>query len=84
MNKVKILNKADASHLIEKLPEDYSMDEIMSELHFKQQVEEGLRDVREGRVYSHEQIKNMVVKWRFTSHTSKYPNDSEVKSSGRI
>lgn len=43
------------------------MDEIMSELYFKQQVEEGLRDVREGRVYPPEQIKNMAVKWRKSS-----------------
>ena len=83
MKTVKIPVKSEAIHLIEKLPDDYSMDEIMGELYFKQQVKQGLRDVEEGRVYSHEQIKNMVIQWRFTSHTSKYPNDSEVKSSGR-
>lgn len=55
---------------IEKLPDDYSMDEIMAELYFKQQVEEGLRDAEEGRTCSHEQIKVMVSEWR--------------KSSGRI
>ena len=62
--------KEEAIRLIEKLPEDYSMDEIMAELYFRQQVEQGLRDVEEGRVHSHEQIKNMVLQWR--------------KSSGRI
>jgi predicted transcriptional regulator len=67
MKTVKTPVKSEAIHLIEKLPEDYSMDEIMSELYFKQQVEEGLRDVREGRAYSHEQIKNMVIKWRKSS-----------------
>ncbi|MFH0775005.1 MAG: hypothetical protein V2A53_05880 [bacterium] len=64
------LAKKEAIHLIEKLPDDYSMDEIMAELYFKEQVEQGLRDIEEGRVYSHEQIKNMVLQWR--------------KSSGRI
>jgi len=70
MDTLKTPAKLEAIHLIEKLPDDYSMDEIMGELYFKQQVKQGLQDVEGGRVYSHEQIKNMVVKWR--------------KSSGRI
>lgn len=61
------LAKKEAIHLIEKLPDDYSMDEIMAELYFKEQVEQGLRDIEEGRVYSHEQIKNMVLQWRKSS-----------------
>lgn len=64
------LVKEEVIHLIEKLPDDYSIDEIMAELYFKQQVKQGLLDVAEGRVYSHDQIKNMVMQWR--------------KSSGRI
>ncbi|MDI6793017.1 MAG: hypothetical protein QME81_09145 [bacterium] len=65
-----LLAKEEAIHLIEKLPDDYSMDEIMAELYFKQQVKQGLEDVEKGRVYSHEQVKDMVLQWR--------------KSSGRI
>ncbi len=61
MKMVKIPAKTEAIHLIEKLPEDYSMDEIMDELYFKQQVKQGLQDVREGRVYSHGQIKDIRV-----------------------
>lgn len=64
------LAKEEAIQLIEKLPDDYSLDEIMAELYFKQQVKQGLEDVEKGRVYSHEQIKSMVLQWR--------------KSSGRI
>lgn len=59
--------KEDVIKFIEKLPDDYSMDEIMAELHFKQQVEEGLRVAEEGRVYSHVQVKNMVQEWRKSS-----------------
>lgn len=61
------LVKEDAIRFIEKLPDDYSMDEIMAELYFKQQVEQGLRDAEEGRVYSHEQVKSMVKEWRKSS-----------------
>lgn len=56
--------KEEVLRFIEKLPDDYSLDEIMSELYFTQQVETGLRDIDEGRVYSHDQVKNMVREWR--------------------
>ena len=59
--------KEEVIRFIEKLPNDYSLDDIMAELYFKQQVEQGLRYAEEGRVYSHEQIKNMVLEWRKSS-----------------
>lgn len=62
--------KDEAIQFIKKLPDDYSLDDIMAELYFKQQVEQGLRDAENGRIYSHEQVKKMVQEWR--------------KSSGRI
>lgn len=62
--------KEEVLRFIEKLPDDYSLDEIMSELYFTQQVETGLRDIEEGRVYSHDQVKNMVREWRKSSGRS--------------
>jgi len=61
------MQKSDVIKFIEKLPDDVSVDEIMSELYFRQQVEEGLRIAEEGRVYSHEQVKDMVREWRKSS-----------------
>lgn len=62
--------KEEVLRFIEKLPDDYSLDEIMFELYFTQQVETGLRDIEEGRVYSHDQVKNMVREWRKSSGRS--------------
>jgi predicted transcriptional regulator len=59
--------KEETIRFIAKLPDDYSLDEIMAELYFKQQVEQGLCDAEEGRVYSHEQVKSMVKEWRKSS-----------------
>lgn len=59
--------KDEAIKFISKLPDDSTMDEIMAELYFKQQVEEGLRVAEEGGVYTHEQVKNMVKEWRKSS-----------------
>ncbi len=61
------MQKEDVIKFIEKLPDDVSVDEIMAELYFRQQVEEGLRVAEEGQVYSHEQVKNMVQEWRKSS-----------------
>jgi predicted transcriptional regulator len=61
------MQKEDVIKFISKLPDDYTMDEIMAELYFKQQVEEGLRVAEEGGVYTHEQVKNMVREWRKSS-----------------
>lgn len=59
--------KEEAKKLIDKLPDQTTWDDIMAELYFKQQIEQGLEDVKKGRVFSHEQIKNMVSEWRKSS-----------------
>ena len=61
------LIKDEIINFIKKLPDNYTMDEILAELYFKQQVEQGLKDVREGRTYTHNQVKDMVTKWRKSS-----------------
>lgn len=59
--------KEEAKRLIDKLPDEVTWDDIMAEIYFKQQVEQGLGDVKEGRVFSHEQVKKMVKEWRRSS-----------------
>ena len=50
--------------LIRRLPDDVTTADIMEELYFKQQVDKGLQDVTEGRVLSHEELKQRVARWR--------------------
>lgn len=56
--------KAEALELIKKLPDDVSTGGIMEELFFKQQVEKGLQDVAEGRVLTHDELKERMARWR--------------------
>ena len=56
--------KAEALELIKKLPDYLTTGAIMEELFFKQQVEKGLQDVAEGRVLTHEEMKERIVRWR--------------------
>ena len=56
--------KTEALELIQKLPDDVTTSGIMEELFFKQLVEKGLQDVAEGRVLTHEELKERLARWR--------------------
>jgi predicted transcriptional regulator len=56
--------KTEALELIEKLPDDVTTGVIMEELYFKQQVDRGLRDVAEGKVLTHQELKERIARWR--------------------
>jgi predicted transcriptional regulator len=56
--------KTEALEMIKKLPDDVTTGAIMEQLFFKQQVEKGLQDVAEGRVLTHEELKERVARWR--------------------
>ena len=57
----------EAINFIENLIDDHSIDEIIAELYFMQQIEQDLEDIDRGRGYSHEQIKDMMLQWRKSS-----------------
>lgn len=56
--------KAEALELIRKLPDEVTTDAIMEELYFKRQVDRGLRDVAEGRILTHQELKERIARWR--------------------
>ena len=56
--------KQAAIDLIQRLPDDATTADIIDELYFKQQVDKGLRDVVEGRLISHTELKERIAKWR--------------------
>ena len=56
--------KAEALEMIKQLPDDVTTAVIMEELFFKQQVEKGLQDVVEGRVFTQQELKERIARWR--------------------
>jgi predicted transcriptional regulator len=56
--------KAEALKLIRKLPDEVTTDAIMEELYFKRQIDKGLQDVAEGRVLTHQELKEQMARWR--------------------
>ena len=55
--------KQSAIEVIENLPDDSSYEDIMERLYFLQKVEAGLKDIKEGRVVPHEEVKKRLARW---------------------
>jgi predicted transcriptional regulator len=55
--------KQAALKVIESMPEDASLEEVMYELYFRKRVDRGLRELEEGKTISHAEIKRSLAKW---------------------
>jgi predicted transcriptional regulator len=49
--------------MIQSLPEDVTIDDVMAELYFKLQVEAGLKELDEGKGIPHEEIEKRMAGW---------------------
>ena len=56
--------KDQIKQLINSLPEDSSYDEILREIAFARMVQNGLRDSRENRTISNEEMEHRIRSWR--------------------
>ena len=55
--------KEEVIKLIEQMPEEVSVADIMAELYFCQKVGSGLKELDEGKGIPHEQLKEHLGKW---------------------
>jgi predicted transcriptional regulator len=55
--------KQQVIQMIQSLPEEVTIDDIMAELYFKLQVDAGLRELDEGKGIPHEEIEKRMSKW---------------------
>lgn len=55
--------KEEVMNMIKTLPDECSYDDIMAEIYFKQKIDQGLKDIEEGKVISHEDAKKRLNKW---------------------
>jgi len=49
--------------IIESLPEDITLDDVMAELYFKLQVDAGLKELDEGKGIPHEEVERRMSRW---------------------
>jgi len=55
--------KAKAIELIKSLPDQTTIDDIISELYFKLQVDVGLKELDEGKRIDHSEVEKRLGKW---------------------
>lgn len=55
--------KEEVSQLIRNLPDNSSLEDIQYHLYVRQKIEHGLRDVKEGRVYTQAEVERKMKKW---------------------
>jgi predicted transcriptional regulator len=56
--------KERMTEVILEQPEDSSYEEILRELAFEQMIEQGLKDSREGKVISSEEMSSRIKAWQ--------------------
>jgi len=55
--------KQVALKMIEQMPPDASLENIMYELYFRQRVDRGLQEFDAGKTISHQEMKKSLAKW---------------------
>jgi len=53
--------KAEAIAMIDKMPDNSTIDDIIEELYFKIQVDEGLRQLDNGEYLTNEEVKERIL-----------------------
>jgi predicted transcriptional regulator len=55
--------KAEVLKMIDGMPENASLDEIIYELYFRQRVDRGLREMAKGKTVTQESVERSVARW---------------------
>ncbi|MEW6701122.1 MAG: hypothetical protein AB1298_00240 [Bacteroidota bacterium] len=55
--------KREVSELLNRMPDDCSLEDIQYHLYVLQKIERGLKDIEEKRVHTHEEVEKMMSKW---------------------
>jgi predicted transcriptional regulator len=58
-----MLTKDKVKKTIERLPESFTVDQIVEELVVLNKIEEGLKDIEKGRVFTTDQVKKELKTW---------------------
>ena len=55
--------KEEVRELLEKLPEDVSLEDIQYHIYVRQKIQRGLEAARSGRVISQEEVEKRLARW---------------------
>ncbi len=55
--------KEQVKRMVDAMPDDVTVDDIIAELFFKLQVDAGLKELDEGKGIPHDRVKDRIAKW---------------------
>ncbi len=55
--------KQEVSDLLNRLPDNCTLEDIQYHLYVLQKIEQGLKDIEEGRIYTQEEVEKKMSKW---------------------
>ena len=55
--------KDTVRQMLDRLPDDVTLEDIQYHIYVRQKVERGMRDMEEGRVHSQEEVEKWMDKW---------------------
>ena len=61
--KRKIMKREKALDAVKEFPQEFELEELIERLVFIEKVEKGLKQVEEGKVKSHDKLKDLTKKW---------------------
>ncbi len=63
LNPKYIITKSQIIDSISQMPEDSTTDDVIEKMIFIKKIEDGLKSIEEGRVFSHESVKDKYKSW---------------------
>ena len=58
-----MLTKEKIHYTIDSLPDNITIDQVIDQMILLDKIEQGIKDVDDGRVYSSEEVKEKLNKW---------------------
>ena len=56
--------KSNVISFLKTLPDDITIEDIMYYLYVRKKIQQGLDDIEKGRIYTHDEIKNLIKTWK--------------------
>lgn len=62
-DEVIFMEKEELKQLIDNLPENFSIEDLQYKLYVRSKIDKGLKDIEEGNVLSHDEVKTRIAQW---------------------
>ena len=55
--------KEEVKKMLDQIPDDASFEDIQYHIYVREKIERGLKDIKEGRILSQEEVEQRMSKW---------------------